>query len=240
VRRISIAALVLSACSFPGAAPEGEQGTDAAATDAAPSGDAADLIDAPWSVQTLSFRHNVNGYVGSIDTHINELARDQPHGAETNVISDLSYQDSEEQWGLIAFHQIFGPGPMQIPENAIIRLATLEILVYDEGQELGFHRALRTWNEDAVWNEFGQQETDAPESGVDYLADATDSVPQDFVDSSPFGLLVTADLTAWLAEPGTNFGWVVRPNGGNSVQFYSREHDRAAERPRLTVEFEAP
>ncbi len=51
------------------------------------------------------------------------------------------------------------------------------------------------------------------------------------------------DVQAWLDDPSTNFGWMIR--GGESgsktaKRFDSREHPTAANRPTLTIEYELP
>ena len=51
---------------------------------------------------------------------------------------------------------------------------------------------------------------------------------------------MVADVQAWLDDPSTNFGWMVRGAEGlaSTRRFDSRENPTAAFRPRLTVRFQ--
>jgi hypothetical protein len=54
---------------------------------------------------------------------------------------------------------------------------------------------------------------------------------------------MVADVRAWLANPATNFGWIVIGDENVPVttkRFDSRENTNAAQRPSLTVYFTRP
>ncbi|MGE3499840.1 MAG: DNRLRE domain-containing protein [Candidatus Binatia bacterium] len=54
---------------------------------------------------------------------------------------------------------------------------------------------------------------------------------------------LVADVQAWLSQPQTNFGWIVRGNeatAGTAKRFASREVALAASRPQLVVTFDTP
>jgi hypothetical protein len=51
---------------------------------------------------------------------------------------------------------------------------------------------------------------------------------------------MAADVQAWLATPGQNFGWLLLGNEtveGTAKSFASREHEEPAARPQLRVTF---
>ena len=53
-----------------------------------------------------------------------------------------------------------------------------------------------------------------------------------------------ADVQFWMANPGSNFGWVLLGTEGNAIetarQFHTRESSNASRRPKLTVEYTPP
>jgi hypothetical protein len=97
---------------------------------------------------------------------------------------------------------------------------------------------------DATWDHRFFPSTFWDNQGGDFSASvtaATDvSVPDFYTWQSPD---LAADIQAWLDNPGSNFGWVIRGEEavlGSAKRFFSRENPDAAKRPMLTITYKGP
>ncbi|MFQ3593013.1 MAG: DNRLRE domain-containing protein [Gemmataceae bacterium] len=182
---------------------------------------------------TLTFQQGVNGYKGTIDVEIWELAPHTCLDANPNVTVDADNDGGESQT-LIRFEDIFGASAGQIPPGATIHSAKLVVSAFDPGTTVHLHRMLVPWKRTATWNSLI--------SGI--TADGLEASRQK--DSFTFGKIsassseivfeVTDTVQAW-AKGEKNYGWVFLNTGPNGWDFYSSEYEQVAERPRLIVTY---
>ena len=131
---------------------------------------------------------------------------------------------------MLRFGDIFGAGSGQIPTDAQILSAQLELEVLEDGESLAFHRLLQAWQDSATWNTFDNGiQTDGGE------AEPQPDLLSGRVNSSVLSLDVTTSVQAWLDDPSTNYGWVVLSNSEDGVSFRSANGNGL---PRLTVTYQ--
>jgi hypothetical protein len=182
-----------------------------------------------------AFRQGADGYTGAVDTQLRENTPASEYSAATSfsVDADDPNGNGEANHILIRFDDLFGTDPDQVPTNKTIVRATLVLDGFNPGDGGSLHRMLQTWSPTDTWGgAFG---------GDGVQADDVESVavPDAFApgSASTVEIIVTASLQAWQADPSTNHGWVILPQGGDGWDFSSNE---AAEgnRPRLEVVYE--
>ncbi len=187
-------------------------------------------VEVDTTISQLTFQQG-NGYTGTVDTYIQAGSPSSNHATATTLNIDGRDRGGEVQ-GLLRFDNLFGDGVGQIASNAKILSASLELQVTDHGDDMHFHRMLESWTDGATWNSLGNGvQTD----GVEALS-SSDVLTGD-VNTGLLTLDVTQSLQAWLADPSSNYGWVITPTGSNGVDFYSSEGSNA---PRLVVDFSVP
>lgn len=153
-----------------------------------------------------------------------------------------------------------------LPPDATITSASLSLQLVKAGagpgSVFGLYRVLRAWGEgtgtgntgspanpgEATWNNRMHPSTawDAPgaNAGVDYVASASATRTMDGVGVYTFdsNAALVADVQAWLANPGTNFGWILISQSedvaATARRFASRENMPLA--PILNVHYTAP
>jgi MYXO-CTERM domain-containing protein len=186
--------------------------------------------------ETLVFRQGLNGYSDTHDTFLLQSAGGTVQGNATTFRWDTTDPSPQISVGLLRFGSIFGPGANQIPEGSTIVSAQLRLFVTDASVAPAADVNLVTvaWDEgSATWNNFGGEAGVQPdEYGI-------------WVGSGPLAAGawttdVTISLAAWMAAPTSNFGWMFRPNSGDSLAVASSENGTAANRPTLTVNFIPP
>ena len=98
---------------------------------------------------------------------------------------------------------------------------------------------------DATWSHriFNTQQWTV--QGGDFEALASDTTAIGSAGSFQFGSTqqMIADAQGWLANPGTNFGWLIKCNesaNATAKRFDSREHTVAANRPTLIIQYTVP
>ncbi len=153
----------------------------------------------------------------------------------------------------------------EIPAGATINSVSLELNVSKtiSGPEpVALHRVMGEWGEgdsdadgeegegapaadgDATWlhRQFPTETWDTP--GGDFVQDASGST-----DVAGLGQYtwtapeMVADVEAWLLDSSQNFGWILLGNefeNGTAKRFDSRENTTEANRPTLTIDFDAP
>jgi len=160
--------------------------------------------------------------------------------------------------GLIAFDFT------SIPANATITGATLSMFASQaqgNPQAVSLHPALGNWGEgasnagspggggapaqagDATWLHTFYNTSFWTASGGDFLpaSSATTTVSTVNTTYAWNGSGLVADVQAWVTNPASNFGWVIRGNEittGSAQRFNSREN--SSNPPRLTVTYQIP
>jgi hypothetical protein len=188
-----------------------------------------------------TFRVGVNGYTGGRETYVNSVQNGSGSlGALTFVSIDAS-DDGVENQGLLAFDNIIGNGIAQIPPEATINSATLDLTIDSAGSGVKFHRMLIDWDEaTATWNSLGNGlQADGVEAVITPSVSLGANNGNANIPNGPLLVDVAADVQAW-ANGTANFGWALLPfvpNGTNGVDFFSKEDLAVTSRPKLTVDF---
>lgn len=183
---------------------------------------------------TATFRQGVNGYSGTSDTHLNA---NQPNTALGNNTVVLVDQNNPISHGLVRFDNLFGSGPGQVPLNATITSATLTFVTSNVGDPIYGFRLLVPWDEaTSTWNTMV--------NGVSIVDGELNEAPDFTLDGNAVGqvdnLDVTATVQGWLAGTFPNYGWAMTNSVGDGWQFPSSENANVAQRPTLTIVFDAP
>ncbi|MDY6990237.1 MAG: DNRLRE domain-containing protein, partial [Thermodesulfobacteriota bacterium] len=184
----------------------------------------------------VTFQEGADGYAGTVDTHIME---DEPAAAHGNLESvewdtDDPSGTGQYKYAVLRFDDIFGPALGQIPTGATIQSATLTYVVFNTGDPANVNEVTVDWAEDVTYDTFGG---DSGVQGDEYgtsLGSASGS------SSAIQSVDVTASLAAWSSDPSANRGWVFLPTDTDGVDFRSSEYTTSAQRPSLTVEYNAP
>jgi hypothetical protein len=101
--------------------------------------------------QTVTFREGVNGYTGTLDTDVWGDLPDSEYSSSVSVRVD-GVATAYPIEALLRFENIFGSGPGQIPGEAEITSAQLELNITDIGNALMLYRMLRNWVQTETWN----------------------------------------------------------------------------------------
>ncbi|HEV2842257.1 MAG TPA: DNRLRE domain-containing protein [Chthoniobacterales bacterium] len=162
--------------------------------------------------------------------------------------------------GLIAFNL------SSIPANATITGATLSMFLFQSGPgsgavEISLSKVSRNWGEgasnagepggggiqaepgDATWLHTFYSSVFWTTPGGDFspTASATTPISTEGTTYTWSGNGLLADVQAWVSNPATNFGWVIRGNEtdpGTAQRFNSGEN--ASNPPQLTVTYDVP
>src|SRR5215213_5672774 len=188
---------------------------------------------------TVSFKQGVNGYSGTIDTSIREASPKAAPGISGLALFADGDSGARVQ-ALLAFTDLFGSGPGQIPVGATITSATLTIRVTDATTTgVSFSRMLTSWSELSSWNALG--------NGVQLNGTEAASAADLTINSASAGFHtydLTSSVQAWLSGATTaaeanaaNMGWVVSALGTDQFGFRSSE---SAYVPVLTVTYDVP
>ncbi|KPJ74626.1 MAG: hypothetical protein AMJ54_16870, partial [Deltaproteobacteria bacterium SG8_13] len=190
----------------------------------------------PVVPDTTTFQEGVNGYSGTVDTHIMEAEPDSSHGdlASVEWDNDDPSGSGQDKFALIRFDNLFGSGPGQIPVGSTIQSATLRYVVFNTGNPADVNEIAVDWAEDVTFAGFGGDAGVQPDDYGSALGSAGGSAMGNQV------VDVTASLAAWAGNPTANRGWIFRPTGTDGVDFRSSEYAVAGERPLLTVVYFPP
>ncbi|MFQ5494391.1 MAG: DNRLRE domain-containing protein, partial [Phycisphaerae bacterium] len=187
--------------------------------------------------RTLVFQDAAGGYAGTADATIDSTRPNTPLGTATTGVWGRNFLSGDQQWLLLRFDNLIGPGASQIPPGATIRSAQITLTVTDDGgAPPNVYRVLRPWDESTVtWNGFGG----LPTAGVDYQTPAEMAAGAiGPIGPSPYEIpiFVTQSVQSW-AHGAPNHGWILQPVGGLDVSVASRESPQAGFRPTLEVQY---
>ncbi len=173
-------------------------------------------------------------YTGTEDAELREEFADSNFEDAAGINIDGNDGGFVNQ-GLTQFQDIFGNGPGQIPTDATITNATLELAIFDPGSDVNVHRVLGAWSESTVtWNNFQLGGNTTPGIQGDGM-EATAALQTFRGLGNPRSIDVTADLQAWIGGEANN-GWAFTPTGSGGVTWDTSEGTTP---PKLTVEFTA-
>lgn len=169
------------------------------------------------SETTVVFRQGLNGYTGTTDAMLQQGSPGTAAG--TGPTMDVVGGTATKQ-SLLKFANIIGTGTNQIPANAQIVDAKLELSVWTAGSGVAVHRMNKAWTETSTWT-----------SMVNGLQIGDEEAHWSAVDTKtnlPRGLAVfdvTTTVQEWANGAETNEGWALLPTDGSStaVQIDTRE-----------------
>jgi hypothetical protein len=149
-----------------------------------------------------------------------------------NVDSDDPVGSGLDVQALLRFENLFGANAGQIPVDATLQSATLQLQVTNAGASMNLHRMVANWAATDTWDTLlGGVQND----GVEAVAVA--DVSTGAVATGLRSIDVLASLQAWQSNPSANRGWVLLPTGSDGVDFDSAE---GATKPKLLVNFVPP
>ncbi|MEY4566892.1 MAG: hypothetical protein RLY14_1862, partial [Planctomycetota bacterium] len=182
-------------------------------------------------VATTSFQQGVGGYTGTFDTFLQQNSATTSNAAAVslNVDSDDPAGTGLDVQTLLRFENLFGDSAGQIPANAILHSATLQLQVTNSGSSMNLHRMLSNWTAIDTWN---STTNGIQNDGVEAVATA--DLSSGAVSVGMTSLNVLSSLQAWRTAPSTNRGWVLLPTGSDGVDFDSSE---GATKPKLIVAY---
>jgi hypothetical protein len=187
---------------------------------------------APAVGNTVIFRDG-GTYTGTRDTSISPNSPDSSAASATRLYID---RGTDTDQALLAFTNLFGSGPGQIPFGATITSATLTLnTVNASAAGASLHRMVTSWSESATWNSL----VNGVQLGIEAVLSADLSTGA--VAGGLRSFNVIASLTAWMAGATTatqanaaNKGWVFIANSSDGWDFSSSE---SAIKPTLTVTY---
>lgn len=187
------------------------------------------------NVQVASFQQGVSSYAGTVDTYLHQNTPTTSFATSTSLKVD---NDDPAGLGfdaqtLLRFENLFGSNAGQIPANAILRSATLQLQVTNGSiNNMNLHRMLTAWDATDTWNSrVNGVQTDGVEAVIS---------PDTSSGTSQLGALsfnVLASLQAWQTDPASNRGWALMPTGTDGIDFNSSE---GTTKPKLIVTYVVP
>jgi hypothetical protein len=192
----------------------------------------------PAGTPSASFRQNVDGYSGVVDTRVRAESPDAEASTAVSVFVDWTGSTDHV---LIRFDDILGTGPGQIPPSAEIHAAMLD-LASMVGNAMGdgghFHAMLQPWEAGATWNSMvNGLSADGIEAAATASFVAGNASLDPNVQAAFLSFEVTTDLQSWANGTRPNYGWTGLPwaNGGDGWGFGTSEQGEERNRPRLRV-----
>lgn len=175
------------------------------------------LVAGALAQTTVVFRQGLNGYAGTTDTMLQQGAPTTAAGSgpTMDVVGGTAARQS-----LVKFANIIGTATNQIPPNAQILSATLELSVWTAGSGIAVHRMNKAWTETATWNSMGNGLQIGDEEAHWSAVDTKTNLPRGL---ATFDVATTVQEWANAAE--VNEGWALLPPDGatTAVQVDTRE-----------------
>jgi|GEM_PF-641140 len=187
-----------------------------------------DGSDSDNSNNVANFQLGTNGYNSVEDTVLQENTPNR-NNANSNSLDVDANGDQGKVQSLLRFDNIFGNRSGQIPQNAQIVSAQLEVDAFDDGSGLKLHRMLQDWNDNNTWNSL---DNGIQTNNIEATADA-DSVTGT-VTTGVVTIDVTNSVQQWQEDPELNYGWAVLPTSNDGIDFGSAE---SSSPPSLIVEY---
>jgi hypothetical protein len=198
----------------------------------------------PAGTRTSSFRQGVNGYSNAFDARIRQPNPDTEGSALASFFVDgeVTAGLADQDHVLIRFDQIIGTGPNQIPPNARIDAAMLDLASVvgnatgDGGQ---FFALLKPWEDTtSTWNSWVNGiQADGVEAAKTPTVAAGSARLEPNAQAGFNSFEVTSDVQAWVNGARPNYGWAILPwpNGGDGWGISASEAAVERERPQLRV-----
>ena len=203
----------------------------------------------PTEIASTGFRQGENGYVGVVDTRLQQDFPNTPGSTALVIESDYNSPDpnnsasvlADQSQALLRFNNIFGNGSGQIPNGAFVHAASLTLasLASDSPGDGGqIFRMNSPWQESATWNSFSNGiQADGLEASSTQTTAAGNSNLEIGIEGGWNQFDVTSDLREWINGNQSNHGWAILPwnQGSNAWGIQSSESASLRERPKLQV-----
>lgn len=179
------------------------------------------IADTPSEPITVTFQQGVNGYAGARDTFIEA-------GAAGNATASLLRWKADARYTLIAFDL---SGTDGVPTGAKVQDARLFVSLNQTNATGNLVEVAVPWQDTVIFEGLGAT------AGV--TAEDLGSVVAVLPTVSGISSMeVTSSITAWVANPSLNQGWIfVANSGGGDSSMRSSEDGVTANRPRLVVTY---
>lgn len=183
------------------------------------------------------------------DTYLAErLTAPQGSGTEMVIGTQGANVSFTRTRGLVRFDLSSIP-PGAVVNSVVLRLAVTRVPLTPVNSDFHLHRLLRPWNEEqSTWllrlAPTENWTTPGGQAGTDFSTTVSGRVPVAAVGGYTFASTpqLVADVTAWLASPSANHGWLVK-TADESVGFTARRfasREGLAGAPVLEVQFDPP
>jgi hypothetical protein len=203
----------------------------------------------PPSIASIEFKQGQDGYVGTVDTQLQQDNPTRDNGSTAVLFSDYNSVDSsnlsqyldDQSQVLIRFDQIVGPEANRIPKGSLVHAASLTLVSNtsdapgDGGQ---LHPMKQAWSSNASWNSFSNGiQANGIEASTTPSVSAGNAAGTLRVEGGWNTFDVTRDIQSWINEPSDNNGWAILPwlDGSNGWGIHSSESPALRERPMLSV-----
>ncbi|WCJ61180.1 immunoglobulin domain-containing protein [Fontisphaera persica] len=191
-----------------------------------------------------SFQEGLYGYTGAQDTQLRQANPDDNYNTATSLLVDASDGGGVVQV-LVAFRNLFGTGPGQIPPGVTLRSATLRLFSIDANADtpgpVYLHLMLVPWDSANVT--YNSLTAGVATNGVEATTNNYGSIVPNF--PNPNGTTwqtrdvdVLSSLQAWASGQVANNGWVLINVNTDGYRFSSSEYSEVQYRPLLMVEYE--
>lgn len=187
------------------------------------------------------------------DTYVFQSVPSTPNGTQVTFVADKDYTGAsvtDQRQSLIKFTL-----DVEIPSNATIIGAELELVISAEGQDFDVHAMLIPWDDNSTWNSLsGGVAIDDVDARSTYIS--RHGAPLSTVDNHGYDTITgtvkiksraLVDLVQdWVDGTLTNNGLLIvnsdslATTKGDGFQFHSAEAVTASNRPRLTVRYYQP
>ncbi|HEV2693438.1 MAG TPA: DNRLRE domain-containing protein, partial [Verrucomicrobiae bacterium] len=177
----------------------------------------------PAGTANAAFRSGDNSYAGAHDTDLTQATPDVNNSTVATMWSDANDQgQADATESLLRFDDIIGTGAGQVPPNAHIEAAFLDLasMATDAMGDGGrFFAMLQPWDDTTVtWNTWGSSgiQNDGVQAAVTPTVTAGSATLNPNVPGGFHSFEVTADVQAWASNVRPNYGWAVIPWPGGS------------------------
>ncbi|HEX2878050.1 MAG TPA: alkaline phosphatase, partial [Polyangiaceae bacterium] len=159
-------------------------------------------------------------YASTLDVALHEGSPNTASAAGDTLEAD--FEPGLQDQSLLRFGNLAD----YLPQGCTFQAAKLVLHgTRDSAQGVRLHRMLTGWSEDSTWSSFGGNGVQANDIEA---AAAVDAESDSFIVGINT-LDVTSSVAAWLADPSSNFGWLVMGQGNDDAQFGSSEATLAPE-----------
>jgi hypothetical protein len=198
----------------------------------------------PAGSAVASFRQNVDGYTGAVDTDVRSDTPDTAYPTAASAFIDWAITGTAENEDvLIRFDNIMGTGANQIPSGSQIHGAVLELASTGNnamGHGGHVHAMLQPWQDTSTWNSLVNG---VSADNVEAVAANSATIGSPALTPIAVGgyhtFELTPDVDAWFKGTRPNYGWVLLPwvNGGDGWSIVTSDSGVERDRPRLRVFF---